>query len=169
MRVPASRSAAFLELFPTPARTWIVPPDLVLADAHRRRFPSHHSGDVRQLTERQPFGSKVDLSLHTATSCGIPEAPNCTSHYLLARVPVDPQRGKARCPPRAINVRSFGNTSRCSASRSTFRSSKVELTKTRKVRVAIGMERVPKSDDSVFDGPHVSRIFHRLTPKSNES
>src|ERR1017187_6242823 len=68
--VPASQSAAFLELFPTPARTWIVPPNLVLADAHWRRFPPHHSGDVRQLTEGQPCASKVDLSLFPQNSTG---------------------------------------------------------------------------------------------------
>jgi hypothetical protein len=50
-----------------------------------------------------------------------------------------------RAPCSSHSLRSLGNTSR-----SAFKSSKVELTKTRNVRVAMGMVLLRKNDDSVF-------------------
>src|SRR5712692_9302487 len=50
-------AAAFLELLPAPAGAGVVPRDLWPAGGYWRGRPAHHSGDVRQLTEGQPFSA----------------------------------------------------------------------------------------------------------------
>jgi len=103
----------FLNFFPLPHGHGSFRPTLFLPTLPGDDFPAPYPSTQRYKS--LPFGASSSRS-------------------------VDPQRGKARdARPRAINVRSFGHSSPCSASRSTFRSSKVELTKTRKVQVAIGM------------------------------